>query len=80
MSVLGAARTHGRLDIGELALKELRRLGTDKDHLASAHVQMSHIYTAHGRDEQAAEMRRVLKNEKLHKLPGESCIEVGGVL
>ena len=80
MSVLGAARSHGRLDIGELALKELHRLGTDKAELASAHVQMSHIYTAHGRDEQAAEMRRVMKNEKLHKLPGESCIEVGGVL
>jgi hypothetical protein len=80
MSVLGAARTHGRLDIGELALKELRRLDICKTELASAHVLMSHIYTAHGRDEQASEMRRVMKNEKLHKLPGESCIEVGGVI
>jgi len=80
MSILGAARTHARLDIGELALKELRRLDICKTQLASAHVLMCHIYTAHGRDEQAAEMRRVMKREKLHKLPGESCIEVGGVL
>ena len=58
MAILGAARTHGRLDIGELALKEFHRLGTDKAHLASAHVLMSHFYTAHGRDEQVAEMRR----------------------
>ena len=48
--------------------------------VASAHVLMSHIYIAHGRDEQAAEIRRIMKNEKLHKLHGKSCIEVDGVL
>ena len=71
---MGQPRTHAHLDIGELALKELRRLGIGKAELASAHVLMSHIYT------QATEMRRVKKNEKLHKLPGKSCIEVDGLL
>ena len=43
MSILGAVRIHGRLDIGELALKKLRRLGIDKADLASAHL-MSHVF------------------------------------
>ena len=81
MSILGAARTHGRLDIGELAFRSFADLASIRHSLvASAHVLMSHIYIAHGRDEQAAEIRRIMKNEKLHKLPGELCIEVDGVL
>jgi hypothetical protein len=83
MAVLGGARSHGRLDIGELALKEIRRISAesgDKSHLAPAHVLMSHIYTAHGRDDEAAQMRQCMKDEKLRKLPGESWIEVGGVM
>jgi pentatricopeptide repeat protein len=80
VAVLGGARSHARLDIGELALKELCRLNPDNATLASAHVLMSHMYTAHGRDEEAAQMRRAMKDEGLHKLPGESSIEVSGVM
>ena len=71
---------HRRLVIGELALKELHRLSTEKVQLASAHELMSHIYTSSGCVEQAAEIRLAMKNETLYKLPGESLNEVDGVM
>jgi len=81
-SVMGGARTHNRLDIGALALNEIRRLNpkNTNETLAPACVLMAHLFTKHSHHEEAAQLRRHMKDEGIRKIPGESSIEVNGVV
>jgi hypothetical protein len=64
------------------ALNELDRLGTDKSHLASIGTRGDepHLHRTRSRQKDADKLRITMKKEGLRKLPGESWIEVGGVM
>ena len=82
MSVLGGARTHNRLDIAELAFNHIRRLdpANTTGNLAAVHVTLAHMYTKHGHHDKAAALRTGMKDGRISKVPGESSIEVDGVM
>lgn len=81
-SVLGGAHTHNRLDIAELAFNHIRRLDPANQDgvLAAAHVTLAHMYTKHGHHDKAAALRTGMKDGRISKIPGESSIEVDGVM
>jgi len=78
MAVMGGARTYDRVDIGELALAEVRRL--DPANAAGACVLMAHMYTKSGRHADAVNLRQDMKAKGLRKIPGETSIEIKGVI
>ena len=81
MSVMGGARIHDRVDIAEMALNHIRRLDPmNEDGLAAACVLMAHVYTKHGDHDKAASVRGGMRDNGIHKIPGESSIEVNGVM
>ncbi|KAK9158598.1 hypothetical protein Scep_005172 [Stephania cephalantha] len=76
-SLLSACRTHGNVDIGEVAAKKLLEL--DPDH--GAHfVLLSNILTDANRWEDAQRMRELMDDKSIVKPPGWSYIELNGII
>ncbi|CAM6129433.1 unnamed protein product [Calypogeia fissa] len=70
---LGACRTYGNVELGELAAQELLKLEPND---ASAYVLLSNIYAAAGKWEKVASVRTMMQEQGVRKEPGRSWIEV----
>ncbi|KAJ7299040.1 hypothetical protein O6H91_Y317700 [Diphasiastrum complanatum] len=73
MSLLGACRTHGNLQMGERAAKEVLKLDPGN---SSGYVLLSHIYAANGCWDSSLKIQHMRKNRHVHKKPGCTWIEV----
>ncbi|CAH1448491.1 unnamed protein product [Lactuca virosa] len=72
-AVLGAARTHKNVDLGQRAARELLVLEPEK---SGTHSLLANIYASVGLWEEVADTRRLMKDSKVKKEPGMSWIEV----
>ncbi|XP_052621408.1 pentatricopeptide repeat-containing protein At5g04780, mitochondrial-like [Lactuca sativa] len=72
-AVLGAARTHKNVDLGQRAARELLVLEPEKSGTRSL---LANIYASVGLWEEVADTRRLMKDSKVKKEPGMSWIEV----
>ncbi|KAJ9565968.1 LOW QUALITY PROTEIN: hypothetical protein OSB04_001934 [Centaurea solstitialis] len=72
-AVLGAAKTHKNVEIGERAARELMAIEPEK---SGTHVLLANIYASAGLWQNVAEVRRVMKGSKVKKEPGMSWVEV----
>ncbi|KAM7276123.1 hypothetical protein ACFE04_017989 [Oxalis oulophora] len=76
-ALLAACRVHGNLELAERAAKKLFELEPMD---AVPHVMLSNMYSAAGRWEDAAKIRRIMKLKGISKEPGCSWIEVSGTV
>ncbi|XP_021890824.1 pentatricopeptide repeat-containing protein At4g18840 [Carica papaya] len=76
-SLLGACRNHGNLEVAERVSRRLLELNPQE---SAGYVQMSNIYTSVGRWNDAMEVRRRMRAERVNKKPGCSIIEVNGTI
>ncbi|CAM6098120.1 unnamed protein product [Calypogeia fissa] len=72
-ALLGACRTYGNVELGELAANELLKLEPND---ASAYVLLSNIYAAAGKWEKVSAVRTMMQKRGIQKDPGRSWIEV----
>ncbi|CAL8991645.1 unnamed protein product [Prunus brigantina] len=68
-TLLAACRTHGNLEIGEMAAENLARL--DSSH-GPGRVLLSNIYADAGKWEEAFSVRRAMQSLRLKRSPGHS--------
>ena len=73
-ALLGACRTYGNVELGELAAKEVMKLEPAD---ASPYVLLSNIYAAAGQWDQVSFIRHIMQERGIHKDPGVSWIEIG---
>lgn len=74
-SLLGAARVHGDLEIGEVALRKLVELEPET---SGNYVLLSNMYACMERWEDANRVRKLMKDNGIDKMPGSSLVEVDG--
>ncbi|KAK8921259.1 putative pentatricopeptide repeat-containing protein [Platanthera zijinensis] len=74
-ALLGACRMHGNVEMAELVVEDLLRLDR---HDATICVLMANLYAEAGRWEDAARMRRRMKERVMTKAPGFSLVETLG--
>lgn len=74
LSLLGACRTRGNVELGRRSFEAIMRLGDPVD--ASPYVLMSDIYIAAGRADDAAEIRRQMQSSGVKKEPGRTWMEI----
>jgi len=72
-ALLGACRVHGNMDVGKRAAECLFEL---EPHDAGPRVLLSNIYAAAGRWDDAAKVRKMMKESGVKKEPGCSWVEV----
>ncbi|KAK9064259.1 hypothetical protein SSX86_015639 [Deinandra increscens subsp. villosa] len=72
-ALLGAARTHKDVDLGQTAARKLMLLDPEK---SGTHVLLANIYASAGLWENVADIRRLMKDNKVKKEPGMSWLEV----
>ncbi|XP_076951967.1 pentatricopeptide repeat-containing protein At5g43790 [Bidens hawaiensis] len=75
-SLLGAARTHGNLDIAEVALDQLVELEPET---SGNYVLLSNVYAHLKKWEGVKRVRRLMKDHGVDKTPGTSILEIDGV-
>ncbi|KAJ7517809.1 hypothetical protein O6H91_21G040700 [Diphasiastrum complanatum] len=73
MTLLGAARNHGHVEIGKRAFDHVIKL-EPKD--AAPYVLLSNIYAAAGRKDELAKIRNEMKDAGVKEMPGCSWIKV----
>ncbi|KAF8397892.1 hypothetical protein HHK36_016817 [Tetracentron sinense] len=73
-SFLGACRTHGDKERGELAAEKLMRLEPEN---SGTHVLLSNIYAMAGQWEDVRSVRKMMRDGKVKKLPGYSWVDLG---
>ncbi|CAL4949829.1 unnamed protein product [Urochloa decumbens] len=73
-SLLGACRTHGNMELGARAAKEILYLSPSN---ASASIVLSNMYASAGKWEEAAKIRKLMRDQGVRKKPGCSWIELG---
>ncbi|KAF8676485.1 hypothetical protein HU200_047042 [Digitaria exilis] len=73
-SLLGACRTHGNMLLGARAAQEILHLSPSN---ASAPVMLSNMYASAGKWEEAAKIRKLMRDQGIRKSPGCSWIELG---
>ena len=73
-ALLGACRTYGNVELGELAAKEVMKLDPAD---ASPYVLLSNIYAAAGQWDQVSFIRHLMQERGICKEPGVSWIEIG---
>ncbi|KAK6161497.1 hypothetical protein DH2020_004878 [Rehmannia glutinosa] len=76
-SLLGAARVHGNLEIGEVALRKLIELEPET---SGNYVLLSNMYACMDRWDDAKRVRQLMKDHGIDKIPGSSLVEVDGTL
>ena len=72
-ALLGACRTYGNVELGELVAKEVMKLEPAD---ASPYVLLSNIYAAAGYWDQVAFIRHMMQERGIRKEPGVSWIEI----
>jgi pentatricopeptide repeat protein len=72
-ALLGACRMHGNMELGKLAAEKLFELDP---HNSGTHVLLSNIYAAAGRWEDAAKVRKMMRERGVKKETGLSWIGV----
>ncbi|PSS30435.1 Pentatricopeptide repeat-containing protein [Actinidia chinensis var. chinensis] len=78
-ALLSGCRNHNNVDLAEVAVKELLQMeNSDRAEEDGAYVQLSNIYLAAGKCEDAGTMRKMIGDRGLKKTPGCSMIEVDG--
>ncbi|KAJ7540626.1 hypothetical protein O6H91_10G023400 [Diphasiastrum complanatum] len=73
MSLLGAARNHGNVEIGRRAFDRVMKLEPKN---AAPYVLLSNIYAAAGRKDELVKIRNEMKDAGVKNMPGCSWIEV----
>ncbi|XVF63033.1 hypothetical protein PTKIN_Ptkin09bG0056300 [Pterospermum kingtungense] len=76
-SLLGAARVHGNLEVGEVALKQLLELEPET---SGNYVLLSNMYASTDRWEDVKRVRKLMKDQGINKMPGSSLVEVNGAM
>ncbi|EFH54623.1 pentatricopeptide repeat-containing protein [Arabidopsis lyrata subsp. lyrata] len=74
-AILAASRKHGNIENGERAAKTLMKLEPNN---AVPYVLLSNMYSAAGRQDEAANVRRLMKSRNINKEPGCSWVEEKG--
>lgn len=74
-ALLAAARSHGDVELGELALRHLIEV---EPHNSGNYTLLSNIYAANEKWDEAGKLRKVMKDGAITKVPGGSSIEVDG--
>ncbi|KAL0653108.1 hypothetical protein Bca4012_095799 [Brassica carinata] len=74
-AILAASRKHGKIETGERAARTLMELEPNN---AVPYVLLSNMYSAAGRQEEAANIRRLMKSRNISKEPGCSWVEGRG--
>ncbi|KAF8390292.1 hypothetical protein HHK36_024817 [Tetracentron sinense] len=78
-SLLSGCRSHGNVELAELAVDELLQIEPgNRAEEDAAYVQLSNIYMGARRYEDARRIRRMMGNKGISKTPGCSVIEVDG--
>ncbi|KAJ7538802.1 hypothetical protein O6H91_11G063600 [Diphasiastrum complanatum] len=77
MTLLGAARNHGHVEIGRRAFDHVVKLERKN---AAPYVLLSNIFAAAGRKDELAKIRNEMKEAGVKKVPGCSWIEVDNQL
>ena len=72
-ALLGACRIHGDLDLAELVAERLYQLEPET---VSFYVLMANIYAEAGRWDDVAQMRKLMEERKLKKIPGQSLVNI----
>ncbi|XP_057458405.1 pentatricopeptide repeat-containing protein At5g04780, mitochondrial-like [Lotus japonicus] len=72
-ALLGAARLHKNIELGEKAAEKLLVLEPDK---SGTHILLANIYSSAEMWENAAKARKLMKESKVKKEPGMSWIEM----
>lgn len=72
-ALLGAARIHKNVELGQQAAEMLFALEPEK---SGTHVLLANIYASAGMWDNVAKMRRLMKDSKVKKEPGMSWIEI----
>ncbi|KAH7689784.1 TPR-like protein [Dioscorea alata] len=73
-ALLGACRIHGKLELGAKAAEKLLQLEPSN---ATSYVMLSNMYASKQRWEEAAMMRKLMRDRGLKKKPGCSWVELG---
>ncbi|KAE9611693.1 putative tetratricopeptide-like helical domain, DYW domain-containing protein [Lupinus albus] len=76
-SLLGAARLHRNINIGEVALKHLIELEPES---SGNYVLLSNMYASIGRWNDVKRVRMMMKEHGVKKLPGSSLVEINGTM
>lgn len=76
-ALLSGCRTHKNVELAELAVKELELLGDGRVE-DGIYVELSNIYLASKKLEDASKVRRMIGDSGMKKTPGWSAIEVNG--
>ncbi|XWS13729.1 hypothetical protein CRYUN_Cryun36dG0063100 [Craigia yunnanensis] len=76
-SLLGAARVHGNLEVGEVALKQLLELDPET---SGNYVLLSNMYASIDRWEDVKRVRKLMRENGINKMPGSSLVEVNGAM
>jgi pentatricopeptide repeat protein len=72
-ALLGACRTYGEVELGEVAAKELLKLDPND---SSAYMLLANIYAAAGRSDEVSLVRSMMHKGGVRKEPGRSWIQV----
>ncbi|KAJ0973417.1 hypothetical protein J5N97_021376 [Dioscorea zingiberensis] len=72
-SLLGACRTHGDKVLGELAAEKLMKLEPEN---SGIHVLLANIYGKFGQWEDVKAVRKLMRDNRVKKLPGFSWVDV----
>ncbi|KAJ8448000.1 hypothetical protein Cgig2_028876 [Carnegiea gigantea] len=72
-AVLGAAKTHKNVELGQRAAAMLFTLEPEK---SGTHVLIANLYASAGMWENVSEMRKLMKENKVKKEPGMSWVEL----
>lgn len=75
-SFLGACRTHGDKERGEVAAEKLTELEPEN---SGTHVLLSNIYASVGQWEDVKSVRKMMRDKNVKKLPGYSWVDVGNM-
>lgn len=76
-ALLGACRTHGNVELGEIVMEKLEKLEPERD---GTYVLMSNIYFSANKRRNALKLRKAMKEREIRKIPGCSSIELDGVV
>ncbi|KAH1190858.1 Pentatricopeptide repeat-containing protein [Glycine max] len=76
-SLLGAAKLHGNLEMGEAALKHLIELEPET---RGNYVLLSNMYASIARWNDVKRVRMLMKDRGVDKLPGFSLVEINGAM
>ncbi|XP_054778730.1 pentatricopeptide repeat-containing protein At5g43790 isoform X1 [Prosopis cineraria] len=76
-ALLGAARLHGNIEVGEVALKQLMQLEPET---SGNYVLLSNMYANFNRWDDVKRVRILMKHRGVDKIPGFSLVEIGGAM